>query len=83
MYCCSLISGLIFLSANLVASIGYEHHDSDQRLLLQAKLYLEELVQHTHPDALTEAQKAYAELDWQVGRLLQRQLETAPSGVGI
>ncbi|KAJ0161312.1 putative transcriptional regulatory protein [Colletotrichum tanaceti] len=66
LYCCSLISGLMFLSANCIGKSDQAHYESDQQLRLQAKGFIDEFSQLSRHDGILAAQKAYAELDWHV-----------------
>ncbi|KAK6209896.1 hypothetical protein QIS74_11480 [Colletotrichum tabaci] len=69
LYCCSLISGLMFLSANCIGKSDHAYYESDQQLRLQAKDFVDEISQLSRHDGILAAQRAYSELDWHVERL--------------
>ena len=60
----------MFLSANCVAGFPNENYANDELLRVQAKGYIDEFSEISRHEGIMEAQRAYAELDWQVGRLM-------------
>lgn len=70
----------MFLSANCIAGLANEHYANDELLRLRAKSYIDEFSEVSHHEGIIKAQKAYAELDWQVGHLMDVQ-QAVPIGL--